>query len=153
MCNSAMFCYQCQETFKNEGCQISGVCGKKPSTASLQDLLVYIDKGVANYSQALRQAGSPLIDKAVNKYLVNALFVTITNANFDDQEILKEIQKGLELRESLKAEVKRLSLTPKFEDHSLANWYFTTEEEMLEFSKFSYFLQLSKILDLPEIPL
>ena len=59
MCNTNMFCYQCQETFKNEGCQISGVCGKKPTTASLQDLLIYVDKGVANYSQALRQVRSP----------------------------------------------------------------------------------------------
>lgn len=135
MCNTNMFCFQCQETFKNEGCQISGVCGKKPTTASLQDLLIYITKGVANYSQALRQVGSPLIDTHVNQYFIHSLFITITNANFDDQEILHEIQKGLELRESLKAECKKLGLTSKFENHTLANWYFTKEADLLNFSK------------------
>lgn len=135
MCDHTMFCYQCQETFKNQGCQIAGVCGKKPTTASLQDLLVYIDKGVANYSQALREVGSSLIDDTVNQYLVNSLFVTITNANFDDQEILREIQKGLELRETLKKETKKLGLHTKFEDHNLANWHFTEMEDLLNFSK------------------
>lgn len=135
MCNTNMFCFQCQETFKNEGCQISGICGKKPTTASLQDLLIYITKGVANYSQALRQVGSPLIDTHVNQYFIHSLFITITNANFDDQEILHEIQKGLELRESLKAESKKLGLTSKFENHTLANWYFTKEADLLNFSK------------------
>lgn len=135
MCNHNMFCYQCQETFKNQSCQISGVCGKKPTTASLQDLLVYIDKGVANYSQALRQAGSSLVDDTVNKYLVNSLFITITNANFDDQEILHEIQKGLELREILKTEVRKLGLHTKFENHNLANWHFVKTEDLLNFSK------------------
>lgn len=135
MCNTNMFCYQCQETFKNEGCQISGVCGKKPTTASLQDLLIYIDKGVANYSQALRQVNSPLVDSTVNKYLINSLFITITNANFDDQEIFHEIQRGLQLRESLKAECEKLGLHTKFENHNLAKWYFTEERDVLNFSK------------------
>lgn len=135
MCNTNMFCYQCQETFKNEGCQISGVCGKKPTTASLQDLLIYVDKGVANYSQALRQVKSPLINHTVNKYLIHSLFITITNANFDDQEIFYEIQNGLQLREMLKAECKKLGLSTKFENHNLANWYFTEERDILNFSK------------------
>ena len=74
----SMFCYQCQEASKGVGCQIKGVCGKAPETATLQDLLLYTAKGVAWLSEKADQAGINQ-DKA-DKYLLDALFITITNA-------------------------------------------------------------------------
>ena len=81
-----MFCYQCQEAAKGTGCTIAGVCGKKDSTANLQDLLVYVTKGVSLIAEIARK-NSITID-AADKFVFEALFVTITNANFDDEKIL-----------------------------------------------------------------
>ena len=93
MCNGKMFCYQCQETAQGKGCSIVGVCGKKAETANLQDLLIYITKSVAICSSILRRRES--ISREVERYLINSLFITITNANFDDEAIIAEIRKGL----------------------------------------------------------
>ena len=100
-----MFCYQCQETAKGTGCTTLGVCGKTSETSGLQDLLLYTEKGVAAYSTIFRKEGKAkeLIKNKVNRYLINSLFITITNANFDDAAILDEIKAGLKLREELKA--------------------------------------------------
>ena len=100
-----MFCYQCQETAKGTGCTTLGVCGKTSETSGLQDLLLYTEKGVAAYSIIFRKEGKAkeLIKNKVNRYLINSLFITITNANFDDDAILDEIKVGLKLREELKA--------------------------------------------------
>lgn len=95
MTTTNMFCYQCQETANNTGCTTIGVCGKKSDTAGLQDLLLYIDKGVAAFSAVVRkkEATKHFIENEINRYLVNALFITITNANFDDDAIIAEIRK------------------------------------------------------------
>ena len=132
-----MFCYQCQETSKGTGCTSIGVCGKTAETSGLQDLLVHTDKGVAAYSSVLRKAGKAkeLLEGQVNKYLVNSLFITITNANFDDAMILDEIRAGLKLREELKAlcSAEELKSVEKYGAEVL-NWYYESDEDLLNYS-------------------
>ena len=133
-----MFCYQCQETAKGTGCTTIGVCGKDAETSGLQDLLIHTDKGVAAYSTVLRKNGKAkeLIEGKVNRYLVNSLFITITNANFDDDAILDEIKAGLKLREELKAlatdEEKKEA--EKY-GADLVNWYYESNEDLIKFSE------------------
>lgn len=97
-----MFCYQCQETAGGKGCTIMGVCGKHPTTANLEDQLVYVTKGLVACTSLIRSKKSEIITKEINRYIINSLFMTITNANFDNEEIKNEILKGIELREKLK---------------------------------------------------
>ena len=78
-----MFCYQCQETAGGSGCTRVGVCGKRPSVSNLQDLLVYVTKGLSAVTTRLRKEGMP-ISGDVNHLITFNLFVTITNANFDE---------------------------------------------------------------------
>ena len=133
-----MFCYQCQETAKGTGCTTLGVCGKTSETSGLQDLLLYTEKGVAAYSTIFRKEGKAkeLIKKKVNRYLINSLFITITNANFDDAAILDEIKAGLKLREELKAlatdEEKKEA--EKY-GADLVNWYYESDEDLIKFSE------------------
>ena len=133
-----MFCYQCQETAKGTGCTSIGVCGKDAETSGLQDLLIHTDKGVAAYSSVLRKNGKAkeLIEGKVNRYLVNSLFITITNANFDDDAILDEIKAGLKLREELKAlatEEEKKEAEKYGAD--LVNWYYESNEDLIKFSE------------------
>lgn len=133
-----MFCYQCQETAKGTGCTTLGVCGKTSETSGLQDLLLYTEKGVAAYSIIFRKEGKAkeLIKNKVNRYLINSLFITITNANFDDAAILDEIKAGLKLREELKAlatdEEKKEA--EKY-GADLVNWYYESDEDLIKFSE------------------
>ncbi len=92
-----MFCFQCQEAAKGTGCTVKGVCGKTDEVSNLQDLLVYISKGVAILNE-LANNHSITVDVA-NKFIYEALFVTITNANFDDEKIINKIYEGLKVRE------------------------------------------------------
>lgn len=92
-----MFCYQCQETTGNQGCTQSGVCGKKPETARLQDVLLYATKGFSQVMTILREEGKKP-ETAWNHQVTENLFLTITNANFDDARILDAIKKTLELK-------------------------------------------------------
>ena len=100
-----MFCFQCQETAGNKGCTIMGVCGKKAVTANLQDLLIYTLKGISILREKLsledRLKNKELHEK-VDYFIVNSLFITITNSNFDDEAIKKAILLGINLREELK---------------------------------------------------
>ena len=75
----SMFCFQCQETAKNTGCTVRGVCGKDEPTSNLQDLLIYILFGMSIYAEKIDEN----IDKKYGEFIVKALFTTITNANFD----------------------------------------------------------------------
>ncbi|RHG34409.1 hydroxylamine reductase [Fusobacterium varium] len=137
MCNQ-MFCFQCQETMKGTGCTIAGVCGKQPITASLQDLLVYTVKGVAAYSSQLRKIISiDEILKTTDRYIINSLFMTITNANFDNKAIINEIKQGLKLRNELRNILIKNSITlnPRFENIQLTTWTYLSDEELIEFSK------------------
>ena len=133
-----MFCYQCQETAKGTGCTSIGVCGKDAETSGLQDLLLHTEKGVAAYSAVFRKNGKAkeLLEGKVNRYLINSLFITITNANFDDDAILDEIKEGLKLREELKAlatdEEKKEA--EKY-GADLVNWYYESDEDLIKFSE------------------
>lgn len=131
MCNEKMFCYQCQETAQGKGCSIIGVCGKTPKTAKLQDLLIYTTKGVALYSSLLRKKNH--ISNEINRFIINSLFITITNANFDDEAIINEIKKGVVIRENLETS---LSSDEKksLEKFSHLNWKFSTDEDIIAFS-------------------
>ncbi len=94
-----MFCFQCQETARNEGCNVRGVCGKTGETANLQDLLVYVLKGLALYSEKAKAAGT--LDRKYGRFTIEALFATITNVNFDNDRIIELIREGLKLRKEL----------------------------------------------------
>lgn len=94
----SMFCYQCQETCKGRGCDVSGMCGKKPDTANLQDLLIFVLKGIATVAEAAGVAE----DKKIGYFTTEALFMTITNANFDNERFETIIAEALELRNRIK---------------------------------------------------
>jgi len=111
----SMFCYQCQEAAKNTGCTSKGVCGKTDDTANLQDLLVYVLKGIALVSEEDAKAGK--VDASVGQFVNKALFATITNANFDSDRISALIKEALAVREGQK---KKNGATA---DHDAAVWY------------------------------
>lgn len=100
--DNQMFCYQCQETAKGTGCTVSGVCGKKPETAALQDLLIYVTKGLAQVTTRLRAEGKE-VSYDINHMITMNLFITITNANFDDDAIMNRIANTLIEKEKLLA--------------------------------------------------
>lgn len=95
-----MFCYQCQETAGGRGCTISGVCGKKPEVARIQDLLIYVTKGLSSVACRLRAEGKT-VDKSVNHLVTVNLFKTITNANFDRDVLLDSVENTLSVKEKL----------------------------------------------------
>jgi hydroxylamine reductase len=96
-----MFCYQCEQTAKGQGCDKLGVCGKTPETAALQDLLIYVVKGLSQVAQAARQAG--IVDNEADVFTVQAVFSTLTNVNFDSGRFPGLIDRAVALREKLKA--------------------------------------------------
>ena len=106
-----MFCYQCQETANCSGCTVSGVCGKKPDTANMQDLLVYVTKGISAVTTQIRAEGKQ-IDKSINHLITLNLFTTITNANFDKNVIVERIKTTLKVKENLLKEVSDKSALP-----------------------------------------
>lgn len=106
-----MFCYQCQETANCSGCTVSGVCGKKPDTANMQDLLVYVTKGISAVTTQIRAEGKQ-IDKSINHLITLNLFTTITNANFDKDVIVERIKTTLKVKENLLKEVSDKSSLP-----------------------------------------
>ena len=131
----SMFCFQCQETAKNEGCTVKGVCGKTDEVSNLQDVLVFAAKGVAAYSSQLRNAGKRY-DK-VDEYLYRSLFISITNANFDGDEIIEAIKEGVNLRKFLKSELEKagIALDPKFENNFLTTYEYNENDDLVELSK------------------
>lgn len=131
----SMFCFQCQETAKNEGCTVKGVCGKTDEVSNLQDVLVFAAKGVAAYSSQLRNAGKRY-DK-VDEYLFRSLFISITNANFDGDEIIEAIKEGVNLRKFLKSELEKagIALDPKFENDFLTTYEYNENDDLVELSK------------------
>ncbi len=120
----SMFCFQCQETARGTGCEVRGVCGKTEEVAKLQDLLIYSLKGISE----IVVKGNIDISKfpEVNHQVLNSLFMTITNANFDDSAIEAQIKKVLSLRNDLKKTVKIADL------HDAANFNVDTREAMIE---------------------
>lgn len=119
MAENKMFCFQCQETAKGTGCTIQGVCGKKAETSRWQDLLLGVARGVAAISDALRSAGIKT-NQEVGDYIVDALFATITNANFDDQAILNKVDNGVRIKRELLALAKENNVVlPNYQE---VNW-------------------------------
>ncbi|MEI6093441.1 MAG: hydroxylamine reductase, partial [bacterium] len=104
-----MYCYQCEQTAKGTGCDVSGVCGKDPQTAVLQDVLVKVAMGVSQYAHELRKKG--VKDKNLDIFVVEALFTTVTNVNFDPETIIAFINKGTALIESAKLKYSGPALT------------------------------------------
>ena len=107
-----MFCFQCQETANCTGCTVSGVCGKKPDVAAMQDLLIYATKGLSAVAEKLREEGKE-VSKEVNHKVTMNLFITITNANFDKDAIIKNIIETFALRDSLRKELSDSINLPK----------------------------------------
>ena len=95
-----MFCYQCEQTAKGQGCTVRGVCGKEPETAALQDLLVYAVKGLSMYAHRARQLG--VKDREVDVFVLEALFATLTNVNFDPDRFREMIFRACGLRERVR---------------------------------------------------
>jgi len=104
----SMFCYQCQETAKNTGCTVKGVCGKNEEVAKLQDLLIYACKGVSEVVTKGKLDVNALSE--VNHEVLKSLFITITNANFDEAAIEKQIQNMIRLRDELKQKTSGVQL-------------------------------------------
>ncbi|MCK5247800.1 hydroxylamine reductase [Candidatus Bipolaricaulota bacterium] len=91
-----MFCYQCEQTKNGVGCTTFGICGKDPTTAALQDVLLYVAKGISMYAHRARQLGA--VDAEIDRFTIHALFTTVTNVNFDSQRLEGLIRQALDLR-------------------------------------------------------
>lgn len=98
-----MFCYQCQETAQGKGCTLRGVCGKTADVAALQDLLIFLLKGISHKTVKMRERGEE-VPARVNRFVAESLFMTITNANFDKERFVVRIKEAVALRDSLKVE-------------------------------------------------
>lgn len=112
-----MFCYQCQETAGCKGCTRMGVCGKNPQVAAMQDLLVFVSKGISAVTTQLRKEGKS-VSADVNQMVTLNLFITITNANFDEDMIVARILDTLRCKEELLAQVADKDALP-----AAAFWY------------------------------
>ncbi len=126
-----MYCYQCQETVKNQGCTIKGVCGKPGPTADLQDLLIFLCKGISVLIETSKSEGQK-IDKKYIHFITDSLFTTITNANFHDEKITQLIKKGLTLRDELKASVQD---KPEILSSDVVSWSPADDSALLEKSQ------------------
>lgn len=125
----SMFCYQCQEAAKGTGCTIKGVCGKTDDVANLQDLLMFVLKGISIYTKAARD-NSASYDEKIDKFIFDGLFATITNANFDREVFIERVRKGLQIRNDLKLDL--INKGVKLEEsklHESATWMASTAEE------------------------
>ncbi|STB44124.1 hydroxylamine reductase [Clostridium perfringens] len=127
----SMFCFQCQETAGCKGCTVRGVCGKTEDVAKIQDLLIFVTKGLATVANEGRKVG--IVDKKINRMIIDNLFITITNANFDFKAIEKRVKDTLVAREELKERVQAKGGNPIGSDFKgCATWTATTSEEMME---------------------
>ena len=124
-----MFCFQCQETAGCSGCTINGVCGKKAATANLQDLLIYTTKGLSEVTTNLRKENKE-VDVEVNRIIRDALFTTITNANFDDKVILNKVKSIMDIKEELISKLDDRSVLSEY-----AVYYSKDEAELREKSE------------------
>ena len=106
-----MFCYQCQETAKGTGCTVAGVCGKKAEVAKMQDLLIYVTKGLSVVTTKLREDGVE-ISREVNHLISVNLFSTITNANFDFEDLEAKVEETLNAKEQLLKKIENKDTLP-----------------------------------------
>lgn len=126
-----MFCYQCQETVKNEGCTVKGVCGKPDETACLMDLLIHSLKGLAIWGEKAEKKGASI--REAGHFVTQALFATITNANFDNDRIESLIHEALRIRDSLMKQAGRGGCKKNL--HDSATWTPIEGESLLEKAK------------------
>ncbi|MBC8080720.1 MAG: hydroxylamine reductase, partial [Gorillibacterium sp.] len=125
---SDMFCFQCQEAAKGTGCTIKGVCGKTSEVSNLQDLLIYTLKGIAIFSDKGREVG--VSTKVADRFIMESLFATITNANFDHDSFVQKIREGITYRDNLKAELDRLGVSADHETHDASLWNVSADSEL-----------------------
>lgn len=129
-----MFCYQCQETAKGTGCTLRGVCGKTANVANLQDLLVYTLKGISFYNNKAREL--ELDTKKADRFIIESLFMTITNANFDKNRFITRIKEALKLRDEIKESVVKAGGNIQDITQDCATWYSDSEAVFNEKSKY-----------------
>jgi hydroxylamine reductase len=125
-----MFCFQCEQTAKGEGCTKVGVCGKSHEVASLQDLLIYSVKGLSQYAIEGRKVG--VVDSEVNRFTCEACFSTLTNVDFDPARFVELINNSVRLRESLATKVKAAGGKTDFGDGPAVFQAANTQEEMID---------------------
>ncbi len=135
-----MFCFQCQETAKNQGCTIKGVCGKPEETADVQDLLIEVCKGISFFGNRLKEIET--VDKKFGHFICQSLFVTITNAAWDDNAIIEKIKEGLKIRDEIKKVFLDVYKKKKVKDFSeilpdCASWISENNDEILAKAKSS----------------
>lgn len=133
-----MFCFQCQETAKNAGCTVKGVCGKNEGLANLQDLLIYTLKGISIYGEKAREFG--IVDKKAGLFIAKGLFATITNANWKEEWFFDYVREGLKIRDELKDKFLKAYRDKNGSDfsgelHDAALWYSDDESEFREKAK------------------
>ena len=127
---NSMFCYQCEQTLGAKGCVKSGVCGKNPTVANLQDVLIHELKGIGFYGQKNLEKGLK-IRSEINKFVVDTMFSTLTNVNFDPTRFVEYIKKAEEIKEELKNAVGEIENVPKAANYRAPN----TMEEMVADAK------------------
>ena len=133
-----MFCFQCQETAKNTGCTIKGVCGKPEELADLQDLMIYTMKGISIYGEKLNQLG--ILDRNAGHFVVQGMFATITNANWSEEWFFDHIRSGLKVRDEVKNKFLAAYKEKNGSDfsgelHDAATWYSDDESVFREKAK------------------
>jgi len=133
-----MFCFQCQETAKNKGCTVKGVCGKPEELANLQDLLIYVLRGISLYGEKAKELG--IVDRKTALFVTQGLFSTITNVNWKNDWFIDTIKKGLKIREEIKtkflAAYKEKNGAEFSEQlHNSAVWYSDDDAEFYEKAK------------------
>ena len=129
----SMFCFQCQEAARGTGCTVAGVCGKTSDVANLQDLLVYVLKGVSVLTDLGRKRD--LVITKADKYVFEALFSTITNANFDRTKILAKIREGFEIREFVRLELAANHIAVPDDLPESTRWKANDNETILAYSE------------------
>lgn len=107
-----MFCYQCQETARGTGCEIQGVCGKKSDTSTRMDQLLYLTRGIATVNDQLRRKDAP--SREASHFIIDALFTTITNADFDNDMLDRYLTRAIELKNVLEGTVKKSGMEPAY---------------------------------------
>ncbi len=129
--DAKMFCFQCQETSKGTGCTFKGVCGKPPEVANAKDLLIYSLKGLSILTTKARESGYQ-IDDSINRFVLNSLFITITNTNFDDVAILGQVKKTLKIRDDLKERLIAKGIISSNQSmHDAVTWSPETDDDLI----------------------
>jgi len=122
----SMFCYQCQEAAGGKGCSLRGVCGKNDVVAKSQDLLMYTLKGLSMVNLSAKENGIQRDD--VDKFIMESLFITITNVNFDDKVIYERVLEGIKIREDIKTELKNKGIDVTSLNHDAVNFVVSIED-------------------------